>query len=152
MVAYRPKGVGLAMMVLISLLCGCGLAGSPTEEAAEGYLLRSEDEGVATLFVRYEPVDPGGSITGYMYSAYPAANPSGVYLETQRIMGSVDGDRVFIQLEQNPQSEYVGSVDGGTMELGSGTVSWEGETATLEDFGAAAEDLAEEAQGQPIQD
>ncbi len=140
------------MAVLGFLLCGCDLVGSPTEEAAKGYLLQSEDDRVATLFVRYEPVDPGGSITGYMYSAYPAANPSGVYLETQRIMGSVDGDRVFIQLEQNPQSEYVGSVDGGTMELGSGTVSWEGESATLEDFGTAAEDLAEEAQGQLIQD
>ncbi len=106
---------------------------------------------MATLFVRYESFDPGGSITGYMYFAYPASNPSGAYLETQRISGSVNGDRVFLQLE-GTQSEYMGSADRNTMELGSGTASLEGETATLEDFGAAAEDLAEEAQGQPIQD
>lgn len=127
--------------VLAVLLCSCGLL--PPEEGTEGYLLRSEEEGpgAGTLFVRYENGTQPGTLTGYMYFAYPAENPEGAYLETQRITGSVDGPRVLLQLEGNPQAEYVGTVEEGSMELQNGLASWEGEIATFEDFGEAAEEM-----------
>lgn len=138
--AGGPAVVG----VLVVLLYGCGLLGFPADDG-EGYLLRSEEggPGVGTLFVTYGPGEQAGTVAGYMHFAYPAENPEGSYLETQRVTGSVDGTRVLFQLEANPQAEYVGTVEGGTMELRSGLVSWEGEAATFGDFGEAAEEVAE---------
>ena len=112
---------------------------------AEGYLLRSEDggPGVGTLYVTYTPGEQAGTITGYIHTAYPAENPEGAYLQTERVTGSVDGTRVFFQLEGNPQAEYVGTVDGDAMELRSELTSWEGEAATVGEFGEAAGEMAE---------
>lgn len=129
--------------VLVVLLYGCGLLG-PSEGDGEGYLLRSEEEGpgVGTLFVTYGPGGQPGTVTGYMHFAYPAENPEGAYLETQRMEGSVDGANIQIRLEANSQAEYVGTVEGGAMELRNGLASWEGEAATFGDFGEAAEEMA----------
>jgi hypothetical protein len=120
----------------------------PATEGVEGYLLRSEEEGarVGVLFVRYKPTQPAGSITGYMYFVGPAENPEGAYLETERITGSVEGPRIVIQLESNPQAEYVGTVEDHTMELRNGLVQWTGEAATYEDLGEAAEEMERAAE------
>jgi hypothetical protein len=131
------------MVVLALLLCGCDLVGGSATGGNGGYLLEAEEgPSVGPMFVRYEPAEPAGNLEGYMYFAHPGSNPSGVYLQTERVTGSVDGDSVVFRLESNPDAEYVGTVEGDTMTLRNGLASWEGESATLEDFGAAAEELA----------
>src|SRR5215207_10983345 len=137
-------------MVFLVLLCvGCSLIGSGgDEDQFEGYLLRSEDDGpgVGTLYVRYKPDQQPDTIAGYIHFAYPAENPEGAFLSTERITGSVDGPRIFIQLESNPQAEYVGTVEDDTMELRNGLVEWTGEAATYQDFGEAAEEMERAAE------
>ncbi len=133
--------------LLVALACGCGPL-TFTGQDPEGYLLRSEEggAGVGTLYVTYEPGEQAGVVTGYMHTAYPAENPEGAYFETQRIEGSVDGTRILVWPEGNPQAEYVGTVEDGAMQLQNGLASWEGEAATFGDFGEAAEEVAEESE------
>jgi hypothetical protein len=132
------------VVLLVLLLSGCGLVGGEEEDQFQGYVLRSKEEGpkVGTLFVRYKPTRSTGSVTGYIYFAYPAENPEGAFIQTERITGSVDGPRIFIQLESNSQAEYVGTVEEGKMELRQGLTEWTGGAATFQDFGEAAEDMA----------
>ena len=134
----RVTVVGL----LVFLLCGCAFAGSGEE--GEGYLLRSEEEGpsAGTLYLRYVSDEQAQTIAGYLYVAYPAEDPEGAFISTERITGSVDGPRVLVRLESNSQHEYVGTVEGDAMELRSGLVSFRGEAATFEDFGNATEEMA----------
>ncbi len=138
-------------MIFGLFLHGCGQA---EEDQTSGYLLRSEQQGEGIQFLRYmpDPDHPEDTITGYMYIALPAANPSGVYLETWRITGSMDDSRILVQLDQNPEAAYTGTVEGDTIELVRGLSTWEGEAATLEDFGEAAEELARESQEETVAD
>jgi hypothetical protein len=141
--------VAVILLVLTFLLCGCGLFSSGEEEDQfEGYLLRSEDDGpsVGVLYVRYKPGKQPDTLTGYIHFAYPAENPEGAFLSTERITGSVDGPRIFIQLETNPQAEYIGTVEGDKMELRNGLVEWTGEAATYQAFGEAAEEMERAAE------
>jgi hypothetical protein len=126
------------------VLSGCGMLSFSSADD-QGYLLRSEEggAGVGTLYVTYEPGEQAGVVTGYMHTAYPAENPEGAYFETQRIEGSVDGTRILVWPEGNPQAEYVGTVEDGAMQLQNGLASWDGEAATFGDFGEAAEEVAE---------
>lgn len=159
------------MVVVLALLCtGCSLVNSPAEEETEGYLLRGVDEkteeDVGILFVQYtvDPASegermPGKQVIGRMYTASPEADaqPPGVSLSTSPIRGIVDGERILIQEELPSQTgdlqevfylDHQGTLENDTMELTRNTqgvlFSWEGEAATLEDFGAAAEELATE--------
>lgn len=135
-----------AVVLLGLLMCGCGAldAGS---DGDEGYLLRSEEEGasVGVMYVRYNPAGPTGDIAGYMYLTYPGERPAGAYADTSKITGSVDGPSIVVQIEGDPQVEYVGTVEGDTMELRRGLVEWTGEAATYEDFGNAMAEMEEAA-------
>lgn len=136
-------GGGAVVCALALVLSGCGMLSFSSGDD-QGYLLRSEEggPGAGALYVTYEPGGQTGTITGYLHFAYPAENPEGAYLETQRMEGSVDGANIQIRLEANSQAEYVGTVEGGAMELRNGLASWEGEAATFGDFGEAAEEMA----------
>lgn len=136
----------MVVVVFALLMCGCGVLDTSSDDD-EGYLLRSEEEGpsVGVMYGKYKVGGQPNTMTGYMHTAYPSENPEGAYFFTTRITGSVDGSRIFIQLENNPQAEYVGSVEGDTMELRRGLAEWTGEAATYGDFGEAAAEMEEAA-------
>lgn len=157
----------VAVGVLALVLWGCGSAGSGVDEGeVKGYLLH-EDVGEANmvegvLFVQFVPDESagGGRITGLMHTATPFGKPNmpSVFFRTANIQGTVDGSNVFIE-EENPglqgapgivYIDYHGTLEGDTMRLtreAQGVIlSYEGEAATFEDFGAAAEELAAEGE------
>lgn len=142
------------------LLCGCGVLDAGTEGGGDGYLLY-EDVGDANAvegIVYVEFVDKGdGQIEGSMQWATPG-EPN-VYLRTAPITGTVDGTNIAIEEELPAQGgapdefiyvEYQGTLEGDTMSLTRATqgviIKYEGDEATLEDFGAAAEELAMESE------
>ncbi len=152
--------VCLVAGVLAFVSCGCGPMGSGVEEGdGNGYLLY-EDAGDANMvegviFVEFVP-DDDGQISGSMQRATPTT--SNVYLSTSEIRGTVDGTDVFIEEGVPAQGGapdefiyvgYTGTLEGDEMDLtreAQGVlISYEGKAATLEDFGAAAEELANEA-------
>lgn len=144
----------LVVVVLALLTCGCGALGAGLG-GGDGYLLY-EDAGDAGAVQGVEFVDKGdGRIGGSMQRATPG-EPN-VNLSTTPITGTVDGTNIAI--EEGVQAEggapgklfwvqYQGTLEGGNMRLtkaGIGMIfEYEGEEATLEDFGAAAQDLATE--------
>ncbi len=73
-------------------------------------------------------------------------------MRTERITGAVDGPRILLQPGSDPQAEYVGTVEGDTMELENRLVPWEGQAATFEDFGEAAEEMAHASRKGGFQD
>jgi len=157
----RRGAVCLVVGVLTFFSCGCGLVGSGVEEGdGNGYLLY-EDAGDANMVegvVFIEFVSEGdGQVSGSMQRATPST--PNVYLSTSNIRGTVDGTDVFIEEEVPAQGgapdefiyvSYTGTLEGDEMDLtreAQGVlISYEGEAATLEDFGAAAEELALEGE------
>ncbi len=153
--------VGMGRVVVVSafvfLLCGCGLIVGCGLNASggDGYLLY-EDAGDANMvegviFVEFVP-EGDGQISGSMQWATPST--PNVYLRTSDIRGTVNGTDVFIE-EQVPAPGapdefihivYTGTLEGDEMDLtreAQGVlISYEGEAATLEDFGAATAELA----------
>lgn len=135
----------VALFVLLS--AGCSLTGEDNE--VSGYLLYEDSprvEGIAFVqFVREE----GDEITGWMHTAYPQSNPGlpSVTFNTDQIQGSVDGENILIRVPTaTSYVNYPGTIEGDEMRLTrtvqGDLLTYEGEEATLEDFGAAAQELA----------
>ena len=142
------------VVVVVLLTCGCGVLDTGAESGqVEGYLLYEDSprvEGIA--FVQFVP-EENGQITGWMHTAYPASNPGlpSVTFNTDQVQGSVDGKNILVRLPTaTSYVNYPGTIEGDEMRLTrtvrGDLLTYEGEEATLEDFGAAAEELATESE------
>lgn len=158
----------LVVVVLAVLTCGCGVLDAGAEGGeVEGYLLHREamrdgpSEGYTFVqFVPDDSVGMEGQITGRMHTAFESPTESGmpsVQLDSYNITGTVNDTDVMIEQQVSepgnvvgPMATYSGTVEGDDMRLTTNVqgilTAWEGEEATLEDFGAAAEDLATESE------
>lgn len=158
----------MVVVVLLGVLTwGCGVLGVSTEGGGvDGYVLHREamqdgpSEGY--MFVQFAPdesVGMEGQITGRMHTAFASPTESGmpsVQLDSYNITGTVSDADVMLRQEQVAPGavgdvitiDYSGTLEGDTMRLTTNVqgilTAWEGEEATLEDFGAAAEELAQE--------
>lgn len=136
----------LVVVVLALLTCGCGVLDA--DEEINGYLLYEDSPRVeGVYFVHF--VENDGELMGWMHTAYPASNPGlpSVYLNTDEIDGTVDDENILIrQIAGASYTDYQGTIEGGQMRLTknvrSDLLTYEGEEATFEDFGTAAQELA----------
>jgi hypothetical protein len=154
----------LALAVVVVFTCACSLLDAGTDRGElDGYLLHRKamrhgpSEGY--MFVQFVPdksVGMKGQIIGRMHTAFPSPTDYGmpsVQLDSYNITGTVNDTDVMIEQQWSepgnvvgPMATYSGTIEDNEMRLTTNVQGiltvWEGDKATLEDFGAAAEELA----------